>query len=277
MPGPGRAWPGPYEKRRSCGETQAGPIPSRNPNVSHRRVELFFPPCDCRTPSVVPSLYSSSSFTPLAAQQADSGVVQVAVAEPMGPVEGVLIRAAGRSAQTDAAGNARLVLPVGRQVLSLARIGYQPRQVTVVVVRDSVVAVKVEFVMDEMAEELEEIRVSTTRIERLAGETPIRVEVLDEMEVDENTLMAPSGITMLLNETPGDPGAGRFSHARHRQRADSRASRASTPRCSRTACRSTAGARAPWARSTSRRSICSGSRSSRAPPPRSMAGRRWAA
>lgn len=152
---------------------------------------------------VCPLLVSLSFFSSLAAQQADSGVVQVTVAEPMGPVEGVLIRAAGRSSQTDAAGNARLVLPVGRQLLSLARIGYQPRQVNVVVVRDSVVAVKVEFVMDEMAEELEEIRVSTTRIERLAGESPIRVEVVDEMEVDENTLMAPSGITMLLNETPG--------------------------------------------------------------------------
>src|SRR4029079_8041892 len=40
-------------------------------------------------------------------------------------------------------------------------------------------------------------------IERLAGDAPIKVEVLDEMEVDENTLMAPSGIAMLLNETPG--------------------------------------------------------------------------
>lgn len=45
--------------------------------------------------------------------------------------------------------------------------------------------------------------VSATRTERLAGETPLRVEVVDEMEVDENTLMAPSGISMLLNETPG--------------------------------------------------------------------------
>ena len=134
--------------------------------------------------------------------QADSGVVQVTVAEPMGPVEGVLIRSAGRSAQTDAAGRTRITLPAGRQVLSLARIGYQPQQVPVLVVRDSVVSVTVEFVMD-MAAELEEIKVSTTRIERLAGDAPIRVEVLDEMEVDENTLMAPIGITMLLNETPG--------------------------------------------------------------------------
>ena len=81
-------------------------------------------------------------------QRADSGMVHVSVAEPMGPVEGVLIRAAGRSTQTDAAGNARLTLPVGRQVLALARIGYRPRQVPVVVVRDSTVSVQVQFEME---------------------------------------------------------------------------------------------------------------------------------
>src|SRR5687767_2447902 len=139
----------------------------------------------------------------LLAQQPDTGVVQITVAEPMAPVEGVLIRAAGRSTTTDASGNARLTLPAGRQTLSLARIGYQPRRIPVLVARDSVVSIKVEFVMDDMAMELEEVRVTATRIERLAGDAPIKVEVIDEMEVDENTLMAPSGITMLLNETPG--------------------------------------------------------------------------
>ena len=139
----------------------------------------------------------------LAAQPADSGVVRIAVAEPMGPVEGVLVSAAGRSTFTDAAGHARLTLPAGRQVLSFARIGYLPRRVTVLVVPDSVVAVEVSLEMENMAMELAEVKVSATRIERLAGDAPIRVEVLDEMEVDENTLMSPSGITMLLNETPG--------------------------------------------------------------------------
>ena len=140
---------------------------------------------------------------PLNAQQADSGMVHVTVEEPMGPVEGVLVRAAGRSTTTDGSGHARLTLPAGRQQLSFARIGYQPKRITVLVVRDSVVTITVAFVMEEMAMKLEEVRVSATRIERLAGDAPIKVEVLDEMEVDENTLMAPSGITMLLNETPG--------------------------------------------------------------------------
>ena len=57
----------------------------------------------------------------------------------MGPVEGVLIRAAGRSTTTDGSGNARLTLPTGRQQLSFARIGYQAKRITVLVVRDSVV------------------------------------------------------------------------------------------------------------------------------------------
>jgi iron complex outermembrane receptor protein len=69
------------------------------------------------------------------------------------------------------------------------------------VIADSTITVKIPIEMGAMV--MPEIKVSATRIEKLAGETPTRVEVLDEMEVDENTLMAPSGITMLLNETPG--------------------------------------------------------------------------
>jgi len=140
---------------------------------------------------------------PLVAQQPPppTGIVQITVDESMGMVSGVLIRSAGRSTRTDSLGQARLTLPAGRQVLSVTGIGYKPTQVPVVVVADSTVAVKVTIEMGEMV--MEEVRVSATRIERLAGDTPTRVEVLDEMEVDENTLMAPSGITMLLNESPG--------------------------------------------------------------------------
>jgi outer membrane receptor protein involved in Fe transport len=114
-----------------------------------------------------------------------------------------MIRSAGRSTVTDSAGKARLTLPAGSQVLSVTRSGFAPKRVTVMVVADSVVTVNITVAMEEMATMLEDVKVSTTRTERLVSETPIRVEIIDEMEVDENTLMAPSGITMLLNETPG--------------------------------------------------------------------------
>jgi outer membrane receptor for ferrienterochelin and colicins len=138
----------------------------------------------------------------LDAQQPDSGTVQVTVQEPMGPVEGAVIRSENRSVTTGAGGRAQLVLPAGRRTLVVTMIGYVPKRVPVTVVADSVVALTIDVAMED-AMEMEEVTVTATRTERLAGETPLRVEVLDEMEVDENTLMAPSGITMLLNETPG--------------------------------------------------------------------------
>jgi outer membrane receptor for ferrienterochelin and colicins len=138
---------------------------------------------------------------PIAAQEPKTGIVQVTVEESMGMVSGLTVRSADQTASTDAHGMARLKLPVGRQVVSITGIGYKPARVVVQIVADSVVTVKVPMTMAEMT--MAEVKVSATRIEKLAGETPTRVEVLDEMEVDENKLMAPSGITMLLNETPG--------------------------------------------------------------------------
>ena len=139
----------------------------------------------------------------LRAQQPDSGTVIVIAQEPMGPVAGALVRSGNRSAIADAEGRARLVLPAGRRALLVTRAGYEGARATVTVIADSTVSVTIDMAMaGEMVMEVEAITV-TARTERLAGNTPVRVEVVDEMEVDENTLMAPSGITMLLNETPG--------------------------------------------------------------------------
>jgi outer membrane receptor for ferrienterochelin and colicins len=140
---------------------------------------------------------------PASAQRPDSGAVQITVEESMGMLAGFRVQAAGKTTGTDVTGKARLVLPVGRQTISVTRVGFKPAEVSVVVVRDSVVTARVAMAMGEMAMEMAAVKISATRTEKLAGETPIRVEVVEEMEVDEKTLMSPSGIGMLLNETPG--------------------------------------------------------------------------
>jgi outer membrane receptor for ferrienterochelin and colicins len=140
---------------------------------------------------------------PLDAQRADSGTVVITVREAMGMVDGILVRSGSVGVTTDAGGRARLVLPAGHRTLALTRIGFEPKQVSVVVIADSTVSVTVDVAMEGMMPTMEAVAVSATRLERLVERSPLRVEVLDEMEVDENTLMAPSGITMLLNETPG--------------------------------------------------------------------------
>ena len=147
-------------------------------------------------------LLASLLVAPLEAQQPDSGTVEITVRESMGMLDGFLVRSETRRATTDAAGRARLVLPAGRRTLLVTRIGFTPKRAEVTVVADSTISAIIDVAMEDKME-MEKIIISATRTERLAGETPVRVEVLDEMEVDENTLMAPSGITMLLNETPG--------------------------------------------------------------------------
>src|SRR5687768_15124165 len=153
--------------------------------------------------SVVAMLALLYGIVPLEAQQPDSGTVNVTVREAMGMVEGFRIRSDSISATTGATGQARLVLSAGQRELVLTRIGFIPKRITVMVIADSAISVTIDVATEDMAAPMEEVIITATRTERLAGETPLRVEVVDEMEVDENTLMAPSGITMLLNETPG--------------------------------------------------------------------------
>ena len=148
-------------------------------------------------------LVVAAALAPLGAQQRDSGTVNVTVRESMGMLDGFLVRSENRSATTDREGRATLVLPAGRRALAVTRIGFTPKRLDVTVVADSTVNVVVDIAMEDKMAAMEDIIISATRTERLAGQTPLRVEVVDEMEVDENTLMAPSGITMLLNETPG--------------------------------------------------------------------------
>src|SRR5688500_121163 len=152
--------------------------------------------------SIIAVLIANATMS-LEAQEADSGTVEITVRESMGMLDGFLISSETRSATTDATGRASLVLPAGQRLLVLTRIGFVPKRVPVIVIADSTVSVKIDVAMEEMVTTMQEVAVTATRIERLAGKSPLRVEVLDEMEVDENTLMAPSGITMLLNETPG--------------------------------------------------------------------------
>ena len=153
--------------------------------------------------SLIALLLVTLAIVPLEAQQTDSGTVNITVQEPMGMVEGFLIHSENSRATTDARGQARLALPAGPRVLVLTRIGFAPKRVSVIVIADSAISVTIDVAMADMVATMQEVVVTATRTERLAGKTPLRVEVLDEMEVDENTLMAPSGITMLLNETPG--------------------------------------------------------------------------
>src|SRR5687767_8015951 len=134
-------------------------------------------------------LFMSVLTVPAGAQQPDSGAVIVTIREAMGMVDGFLVRSEGRTAITDASGQARLTLPAGQRSLLLTRIGFMPKRASVMVIADSTVSVTIDVAMEDMMATMEEVVITATRTERLAGDSPLRVEVVDEMEVDENTLM----------------------------------------------------------------------------------------
>src|SRR5689334_4909023 len=91
------------------------------------------------------------------AQQPRTGTVILTVREPMGPVGSALIRAGDSTATTDAAGRARLILPAGRQAVTIARIGYVPKRTVITVVADSTTSVSIDVDMEGMAMKMKEV------------------------------------------------------------------------------------------------------------------------
>ena len=99
-------------------------------------------------------------------------------------------------------GRATLQLRSGDHSLVAARIGFAPETLAVAVTLDGPDP-ELTFELEEAAEALEEILVSSTRTSRRVEDEPVRVEVLPREEIEEKLLMTPGDITMMLNETSG--------------------------------------------------------------------------
>ncbi|HUQ45363.1 MAG TPA: TonB-dependent receptor [Gemmatimonadaceae bacterium] len=117
------------------------------------------------------------------------------------PIEGVLIRAAGMSARTDAAGRASVRLPAGPRFIIATRIGFRPDSVFIFLRTRADTEISIALVAQTT--EIEGVVVSATRGERRVQDTPLRVEIVDEEEVAEKSSMRPGSVAMLLAETGG--------------------------------------------------------------------------
>ena len=133
----------------------------------------------------------------LAAQE----VVRVNVVVRAGdaPAAGATVRAEAATVRTSAEGTATLRLAPGERTIAVSKLGFAPRRITLRLRADTTVAVELE----EAAEELEEIVVTSTRTGQRIEDEPTRVEVLTREEVEEKMLMTPGDISMMLNETSG--------------------------------------------------------------------------
>ena len=141
-------------------------------------------------------------FAGAAPLQQIPGTLIIEVRNGSQTVSQVEILAGDRQAVTDQRGEASIELPPGEMTITVQRFGFRtqtlPASITAGATRRLVVELQPEVVLEQ------EVTVTaTTRTEQRIEDTPIRVEVLEEEEIEEKALMTPGDIAMLLNETSG--------------------------------------------------------------------------
>src|SRR5438552_4651764 len=133
--------------------------------------------------------------------QQSAGNLLVEVRSDTGPVKQAEISAGAQVVLTDARGEASLEVPAGDVELMIARYGFKSRTVRASVSGGSATRVAVDLEAESVLKQ--EITVTATRTETRIEDEPLRVEVLNQEEVEEKVLMTPGDIAMLLNETSG--------------------------------------------------------------------------
>ncbi|MEO6329699.1 MAG: TonB-dependent receptor [Ginsengibacter sp.] len=114
----------------------------------------------------------------------------------------VQIKSLKLSAITDYSGNVVLNnIPNGRQLVEITSVGYKDIEKTFtfpIAITDTV-----QFLLERETQELDEVKISSTRSNRSISATPTRVEVIAQEEVQEEATMRPGDIRMLLAESTG--------------------------------------------------------------------------
>jgi outer membrane receptor for ferrienterochelin and colicins len=123
----------------------------------------------------------------------------IEVLSEAGPVPQAEIVVRGEiAATTDADGQATVEIPQGETELTVQRYGF-----TTKVVRVDPASARITVELEAESVLNEEIIVTATRSDVRIEDEPLRVEVVDQEEIDEKAVMTPGDIAMLLNETSG--------------------------------------------------------------------------
>ncbi len=130
--------------------------------------------------------------------------VRVIDAHEETPLPGASVRVEGTQlgVATDASGRAAVPgVPAGAQTIVVSYVGYETARLARTFPLADTTAIVV--ALEEHEESLDELVVGATRTSRTIADTPTRVEVIAGEEIEEKINMDPSGLTMLLSESPG--------------------------------------------------------------------------
>lgn len=117
------------------------------------------------------------------------------------PVAGATVTINGVAFRADAAGTVRAPAALGTAEIRAAKEAFLTATTSIAI--DSAREFELTIDLQRAPERHEEITVHATRTEARLEDSPTRVEVLGEEEIDEKTMMTPGDIVMMLNEMGG--------------------------------------------------------------------------
>jgi outer membrane receptor for ferrienterochelin and colicins len=132
------------------------------------------------------------------AAQGQTSKIRVEVKDGDNPVPGATVLAGSESAVTDVSGLATLALPPGPISVVVAKIGYDPANVRMTIGAGQESTLQVVLTAKPTGQE-EGAVVASTRINRRVEDQPVSVELLGRSRIDEQTLMTPGNIALLLD------------------------------------------------------------------------------
>jgi outer membrane receptor for ferrienterochelin and colicins len=141
---------------------------------------------------------------PLAAKPAGAqeppASIRVIVRHDEAPVPGATVIANGVTAMTGAQGEIAIAVMPGTVIVQVVKEGFATVDTSVAVTPGQTKVLEVELASASFEES---VTVAATRTDRRLEDQPLRVEVIDQEEIDEKTIMTPGDIVMMLNETSG--------------------------------------------------------------------------
>ena len=155
--------------------------------TASRRLQLLIPMCVVFGASIL--------------AQEQQATIRVEVTSESLPIEDAVVTINGRAVRTGKDGIASTSIALGTVQVQAANDGYYPATASLTVDEPKEYVLHVEL---EPQKELKEtITVSATRTDARIQDSPLHVEVLQRDEIEEETMMKPGDMVMLLNEMGG--------------------------------------------------------------------------
>jgi outer membrane receptor for ferrienterochelin and colicins len=127
--------------------------------------------------------------------------LRITVQSGSAPVPGATVTVNGDALRADTSGVVESKVELGTVDVKVSKEGFLPGSTSVAI--DAVREFQVVLELQRAPESHEEITVHATRTETRLEDSPTRVEVLGEEEIEEKVMMTPGDIVMMLNEMGG--------------------------------------------------------------------------